>query len=227
MQVAFINVSIFLLSLLIGLIFTLFCKFSQRLHRFKIQGKRPSTFRLQKHFKLIFTNILIISILSVVTVSIYNDYFSLVLPKPLIFCSQFLIIMLLDDVEFYLWHRFLHSNNFMMKHIHAIHHRARVPYPIEFIYAHPLEWLGGMLGIVVAILLIIFTYGTLNAYVLFAYTAYRTLRELDIHSNLEPQFLKYLPFLCSSKHHSLHHSNIRGNFASTFTYLDKLFKTQL
>jgi len=227
MEVALINFTIFLVSIGLGFIYTYFCRFHDKWQHQKIYHGRLASFNLRKNLKLILTNLFILCLLSFGGMWYFQEYFLWVTPSVMLFITQLLIIALLDDLEFYCWHRFLHSHPYMMRHIHSIHHRARVPYPIEFIYAHPIEWLGGMLGLVLAVVLIIFCYGGVNAYVLWIFTAYRTLRELDIHSNLEPKYTKFLPFLCNAKHHSLHHNRVRGNFASTFTYLDRLFGTQL
>jgi len=190
---------------------------------------RPKLFKLSRHLPLILMNIFIVCALSLVIIALCHHCFSTAHVSTLVFLSQFLFILILDDIEFYCWHRFLHSNRFLMKRIHSIHHRARVPYPIEFIYAHPVEWLGGTFGIVIAFALIVFFYGSASAYVMWFYTAYRALREMSTHSNFTVSFINKIPFLpiCSAKHHTAHHMQLRGNYASTFTYLDKVFGTEL
>lgn len=227
MQVALINLFIFLGCIGVGVLYTLCCKHYSGWQGHKLYQNRLASFRLGKNARLIGLNLLMLCAINVGGIATFHQLFVLTTPSILLFIGQFALIAVLDDLEFYAWHRFLHSNAWMMRHIHSIHHRARVPYPIEFIYVHPLEWMGGMLGLALGVAVTAICFGAVNAYVLWVYTAYRTLRELNIHSNLEPKLLKYLPFLCSAQHHSLHHNRVRGNFASAFTYLDRVFGTEL
>lgn len=229
MNIAIINAGILIGSIFFGLI----CNYV--LSKFLISENnqtnryRPNMLKLSRHFPLIVMNLFILFILSIIGVTLFQQYFDTNHITLITFVNQFFLILILDDMEFYFWHRFLHKNSFMMKHIHSIHHRARVPYPIEFIYVHPIEWLGGTIGIVIAFVFIIYFFGSVNAYVLWSYTAYRTLREMSSHTNFTVYFATKIPLLPLSgvKHHSLHHARLRGNYASTFTYLDKLLGTTL
>jgi sterol desaturase/sphingolipid hydroxylase (fatty acid hydroxylase superfamily) len=59
------------------------------------------------------------------------------------------------DIWQYAWHRYLHMNRFLYRHIHSWHHRLVVPYPYGTFYSHPAESLvldtvGGLLAVVVA-----------------------------------------------------------------------------
>ncbi len=227
MQVALINLAVFLSCIGLGIVYTLCCKQFSQWQSQRLYQNRLASFKLGENTRLISVNLSLLCLVNVTGIALFQQFFDLSTPSVLLFILQFALIAVLDDLEFYWWHRFLHSHPWMMRHIHSIHHRARVPYPIEFIYVHPLEWMGGMLGLVLGVIVVVLGFHTLNAYVLWSYTAYRTLRELEIHSNLEPKLLKFTPFLCSAKHHSLHHNRVRGNFASAFTYLDRLFGTEL
>ena len=56
----------------------------------------------------------------------------------------------------------------------------------------------------------------------------RNLHELDIHSGLKSSYLtKYFPFSGTNEHHDLHHSILDGNYASSFSFWDKMFKTEI
>ena len=154
---------------------------------------------------------------------LFSNFFIIAVPTVSTFIVQFILYIVLDDLGFYTWHRTLHENQFLLRKIHVIHHRVRYPAPLEFIYVHPIEWMIGTIGIVVSVLLIIHIYGQANAYALWAYSIFRTLHELDIHSSTRSIIFRHVPFFGRVKHHDIHHLRAVGNYASTFTYLDKIF----
>lgn len=43
------------------------------------------------------------------------------------------------DTWQYFWHRYFHTNTFLYRHVHSIHHRLYVPYAFGALYNHPLE----------------------------------------------------------------------------------------
>lgn len=229
MEIALINNAVFVGSLMVGLVYDYFLSRFLIAPAQQINRNRSEKFNLIRHLPLIAINIIMLCALSSISIVLFQQYFTMARVSLLIFIPQFLLLMIFDDIEFYCWHRLLHHNHFMMKQIHAVHHRARIPYPIEFIYAHPIEWLGGTLGIVFAFILIVHFYGSASVYVLWSYTGYRVLREMSSHSNFTVYFTNKIPFLpiCGSKHHAAHHIQLHGNYASTFTYLDRIFSTQL
>ena len=56
----------------------------------------------------------------------------------------------------------------------------------------------------------------------------RNLHELDIHSGLRSSYLtKYFPFSGTNEHHDMHHACLDGNYASAFSFWDKIFKTSI
>ena len=56
--------------------------------------------------------------------------------------------------------------------------------------------------------------------------ALRNLHELDIHSGVKSsKITSAIPFYGTTEHHDLHHSRNKGNYASTFTFWDKIFGT--
>ena len=228
MRIALINLGIFLSCIFYG-----FWQ-SYRTTRFF----RPKGFELRDNLRLISVNLLCLCLLNTLGIWAFSHYFNTDFPLSFslsfaklsnagIILAQFIFIAWLDDLVFYAWHRLLHSHPWLMRHIHGIHHRARKPYPIEFIYAHPIEWLGGAVGLFLALALIIIFCGQINAYVMFGYSAFRTLREITIHTEKPDKQASWLNLLASAESHRLHHELARGNFASGFTYLDYLFGTKL
>ena len=135
---------------------------------------------------------------------------------------QLFIILIFDDTFFYFLHRLMHENKFIYKKIHKIHHRANSPIPIDYIYVHPLEWMSGFIGRFIGILIV----GGVSIYSFWLYLLVRNFHELSIHSGLKTSFIKF-PFYGTNEHHDTHHARPDGNYASTFTLWDVLFKTKL
>lgn len=137
---------------------------------------------------------------------------------------QALIIYFFDDLYFYFYHRMLHENKFLYKYIHKMHHRSRSPYPINYIYANPLEIFFGTGGIVISILI----QGQLYSFSLILYTSIKTIHEIYIHSGLFiHKDLYYFDIIGSSIDHDIHHYYLKGNYGSNLNYLDKLFDTYI
>lgn len=52
---------------------------------------------------------------------------------------QFLWASFVLDTWQYFWHRYFHTNKFLYKHIHSLHHRLYCPYAFGALYNHPVE----------------------------------------------------------------------------------------
>jgi sterol desaturase/sphingolipid hydroxylase (fatty acid hydroxylase superfamily) len=140
------------------------------------------------------------------------------------FFLQFFIFLLLDDLFFYWFHRLMHENEYLFRKIHRIHHRATSPFPLEFLYVHPLEWMLGTIGIVAALFAIYFGFGSINIYAFWFYVFYRSAHEIEIHSGIDG-ITRFIPFYGTVRQHDDHHAYIKGNYASSLSYLDKIFGT--
>ena len=147
-------------------------------------------------------------------------------PSAWLIIFQVLFIFVVDDAWFYFMHRFMHENKFLLRKIHFIHHRAITPFPLEYIYVHPLEWFIGSFGSFLGIILLMFLM-PVNVYAFWVYGALRNLHEIDIHSDLRSPIASRLPFMSATEHHDLHHSKVKGNYASTFNIWDRVFGTGL
>lgn len=190
----------------------------------RIQTKAYSEGVLWRRLPLILLNLTILSLLVLVGLRAMSDYFVLnEYPSAITLTWQVLVILFFDDLYFYFYHRLLHENKFLLAKIHSIHHKASTPFPMEYIYVHPLEWLMGSLGPFIGILVL----GNVNIYSFWTYIIIRNLHEADIHSGIRSVFFKYVPFVAPAEHHDLHHSKPFGNYASTFSYLDRLFGTAM
>ena len=135
------------------------------------------------------------------------------------------IIFIIDDVFFYFVHRLIHVNKFLYKKIHRIHHEANMPIAVDYIYAHPLEWMVGYIGPFIGILL----YGGISIYTFWLYLIIRNMHEIFIHSGINSSSFLYkiIRFAGNNKHHDLHHEKYNYNYASTFIIWDYIFKTYL
>ena len=143
-------------------------------------------------------------------------------------CAQVAFLMIIDDAYFYVFHRNLHERPWLYRTIHKIHHKAFVPFPLEYIYVHPLEWMIGAGAIPIGLYMIYLTQGSVSVWAFWIFAAWRNLHEVDIHSGLKPKWTKKIPLLGTSEHHDLHHMrNSKGNYSSTFTFWDRVFGTTL
>jgi len=222
--ISFISLSIISACLISGFLYSCLVLYTNAFATWRVQAKpyRKSVF-LQR-LPLITFNVLLIYLLSGVGLYISSGMFVIETPSLLTFISQFLIIVLFDDMFFYFYHRLLHENTYLKQKIHSIHHRASHPFPLEFIYVHPLEWMIGYVGAVVGVLLILF-FGSINAYAFWTYIVFRMWHEIDIHSGVKSLFVQYIPFIAPAEHHDLHHSSNKGNYASTLVIWDKICNT--
>ena len=215
---------VFFGSNLFGLFYSLLVLKTNLLSAFRIQSKNYQTAIFKKRMPLFLLNFFIL--ISVAGIGAYLMYDSLdtsIIPLWMI-GLQVLFAFVIDDIWFYFFHRWLHQNKFMLKHVHSIHHRATTPFPLEYLYAHPLEWMLGMIGVVIAFALILIIM-PINIFALWTFGLLRNLHEIHIHSDLELPFFSKIPFLSKTKHHDDHHAHLNGNYSSTFNWMDRIFKT--
>ena len=99
---------------------------------------------------------------------------------------------------------------------------------MEYIYVHPLEWMGGGIGIPIGLGLIVLFQGSISVHAFWIFAFWRNFHEIDIHSGLRSRFAKYIPLYGTTEHHDIHHrKNTNGNYASTFTFWDKVLGTEV
>lgn len=181
---------------------------------------------LRKHLPQVIVNIAILNVLTfgglVVFRGIFDDFVS---PWWMV-VTQVAFMLVVDDLWFYGLHRLMHENRTLMRVVHRKHHEAFDPFPLDYIYVHPLEWMGGAIGPALALVIMHAGFGwEISVWAFWAYSAFRNIHEIDIHSGVASVLFKYVPFWGTVEHHHRHHSHSRGNYASTFTYLDRLFGT--
>ncbi|EXB38327.1 Sphingoid base hydroxylase 2 [Morus notabilis] len=151
-------------------------------------------------------------------------------PKPslMVLARQFVISMLVWDTWHYFFHRTLHVNKFLYKHIHSQHHRLVVPYAFGALYGHPLEILlfqviGGLLGVLVS---------GMSPRASIFFFSFATIKDLDDHCGLWlPRWNPFhIFFRNNSAYHDVHHQlyGSKYNFSQTFfVHWDKILGTYM
>jgi|688.fasta_scaffold174034_2 sterol desaturase/sphingolipid hydroxylase (fatty acid hydroxylase superfamily) len=222
-SIAFYTIVLLVCTNLFGLLYSMLVLYTPIFKKFSIQKKSYVKGVFAKRMPLYLFNITLL-----LTISGVGAYFGFGFLKQEvsigIIVFQVIFAFVIDDIFFYFYHRWLHENKFMLKNVHSIHHRATKPFPLEYLYAHPIEWMLGMIGAFLgfAILLI---FMPVNVYAFWIFGALRNLHEIHIHSDLELPVSSKIPLLSKTKHHDDHHAKLTGNYSSTFVWMDRLFKT--
>jgi len=135
--------------------------------------------------------------------------------NPVWFFAFFLIIPLIRETHFYIVHKILHTQ-WMMKHIHKVHHMNPNPGPWSGLAMHPIEMI--LYFSVLAVHLIIPSHP-----IHFFYNAQLTaLTPAQGHSGFEGPLLKgWLPV--GDYFHYLHHKYVACNFGGPTIPWDKWF----
>lgn len=221
--IAIYTIVLLICTNLFGLIYSMLVLYTPIFKKFSIQKKPYVKGVFAKRMPLYLFNITLL--LSISGVGAYFGFGFLKQEVSIgIIIFQVIFAFVIDDIFFYFYHRWLHENKYMLKTVHSIHHRATKPFPLEYLYAHPIEWMLGMIGAFLgfAILLI---FMPVNIYAFWIFGGLRNLHEIHIHSDLELPVSSKIPLLSKTKHHDDHHAKLTGNYSSTFVWMDRLFKT--
>lgn len=127
--------------------------------------------------------------------------------------------MILEDSIFYWVHRILHHKS-IYAYVHKLHHRFRMPIGLAAEFAHPIEYfLSNLLPFSLGPMLL----GS-HLYTFWMWIILRLWETLDGHSGYSFPWspFRLIPFSGSAAHHDFHHSRNVGNFASFFTWWDRL-----
>jgi 4-alpha-methyl-delta7-sterol-4alpha-methyl oxidase len=193
--------------------------------KYRIQNKPYPKGLFMSRMPLFLFNLGTLIALSAFGAYMMFDFFDTNWPVWWVIPIQVTIAFVVDDLWFYTYHRYLHENKFLLKHIHSIHHKATTPFPLEYLYAHPLEWMAGALGPVIGFG-VVMLFMPMNIFAFWIFGLIRNLHEIHIHSDLKIPIISQIPLISTTKHHDDHHSKLKGNYASTFGWMDKIFKTE-
>lgn len=210
---------------LFGVIYSLVVLKTSLLAKYRIQTKPYKKGVFKERLPLYLLNLLILSIFAVVGILTLRPFFDTEVPSIWVFAGQVVFVFLIDDVWFYFSHRYMHENKYLLKKIHSIHHRAHTPFPLEYLYVHPVEWMIGVIGTFLGFGLIILVM-PLNIYAFWGFALLRNLHEIHIHSDLNLPLLKHIPFISPVEDHDVHHAKLNGNYASTFRIWDRIMNTR-
>ncbi|KAG1723728.1 fatty acid hydroxylase superfamily-domain-containing protein [Suillus paluster] len=141
--------------------------------------------------------------------------------------AQILFAMFIVDTWQYLLHRLMHTNKYLYKKIHSVHHKLHVPYAFGALYNHPVEgFLLDSLGSGVAECLA--RLSVRQSIFLFAFSTCKT---VDDHCGYN---FPFDPFQMMSgnnaDYHDIHHQTIgiKSNFSQPFfVHWDALLGTRM
>lgn len=222
-SIAIYTIVLLICTNLFGLIYSMLVLYTSIFKKFSIQKKPYVIGVFAKRMPLYLFNITLL-----LTISGLGAYFGFGFLKQEvsigIIVFQVIFAFVIDDIFFYFYHRWLHENKYMLKTVHSIHHRATKPFPLEYLYAHPIEWMLGMIGAFLGFAILL-TFMEVNIYAFWIFGGLRNLHEIHIHSDLELPVSSKIPLLSKTKHHDDHHAKLTGNYSSTFIWMDRLFKT--
>ena len=222
-SIAIYTIVLLICTNLFGLIYSMLVLYTSIFKKFSIQKKPYVKGLFSKRMPLYLFNITLLLTISGFGAFFFADFFNQEFSIGTII-FQVIFAFVIDDIFFYFYHRWLHENKYMLKTVHSIHHRATKPFPLEYLYAHPIEWMLGMIGAFLGFA-ILFIFMPVNIYAFWIFGALRNLHEIHIHSDLELPVSSKIPLLSKTKHHDDHHAKLTGNYSSTFMWMDRLFKT--
>jgi sterol desaturase/sphingolipid hydroxylase (fatty acid hydroxylase superfamily) len=134
--------------------------------------------------------------------------------------GEVLGVLLLYDVTYYAFHRLMHVRK-LMRYCHNVHHRVRSTTSSVSIFIHPLENLGGV-GLLVLALWLVGPISTVSFLVMFAVYS---VANIVVHSNLVFPHPAFRLFNFWAQKHDIHHHKARNNYASIFPFWDQAFGT--
>lgn len=137
--------------------------------------------------------------------------------------AQVLAVLVIYDLMFYWVHRLFHLP-FLMRHVHAIHHKVRSPRSIDDFYLHVVDaaWVITLFFSSVAVV------GPLSTNTLILTLFVYVFIHNTLHSGLNfPHPLFKLTNYWARKHDAHHNTNVSANFGSIFPIWDVMFGTNV
>ncbi|KAF5779975.1 putative sphingolipid C4-monooxygenase [Helianthus annuus] len=142
-------------------------------------------------------------------------------PPFLVQIFQIIIAMFVMDIWKYFMHRYMHTNKFLYRHVHAQHHKLVAPYATTAFYNHPMEGVFDTIGGSIAFLVSGMTARTVIPF--FCLTVVKT---VDDHYGLWlPGNVFHMLFPNNTAFHDIHHQlhgsktlfhNVFSQFGTSF-----------
>ena len=130
-------------------------------------------------------------------------------------------LLIWNDVHFWLNHRLLHTS--WLRRFHVPHHRSTVTTPFSTYSFHPIEAL--MLGNVILLPMLMHDF---SFWALFSVPLFSLFFNCIGHANYDFfSKVSYQHWFAASRRHHLHHACYHGNYGFQFTFMDRIFGTQL
>jgi 4-alpha-methyl-delta7-sterol-4alpha-methyl oxidase len=149
--------------------------------------------------------------------------YTLPLPAFSTWCIHILCCLMGEDFLHYWIHRYLHTP-WAYKNIHKVHHTYLAPFGLTASFAHPIEILmEGFATFMPALLIRPHFFTFYSWFILRQFDALFTHCGYNLPFPLSP--FEWVPFFGGAAFHDYHHKAFTCNYASRFTYLDKIFGT--
>jgi len=202
-------------------------QFVPYMRKYKIQQNRPENFELQwKCFKLLMFNHFCIQFPMIMGTYGFTKMMNIPygyeeMPNSYVLAGQVLGCAIIEDTWHYFVHKAMHKPEYY-KYVHKVHHHFNAPFSMTAEYAHPLETMILGMGFFIGIM----TFCT-HVFMLWAWVTVRLIETCDVHSGYHFKYnpLHLIPFYGGSKFHDFHHMNTIGNYASTFSFWDRMLGT--
>ncbi|GMI87377.1 sphingoid base hydroxylase 2 [Hibiscus trionum] len=145
----------------------------------------------------------------------------------IVITRQIVVALLVSDTFQYFFHRCLHQNKFLYKHVHSKHHRLIVNYAYGAFYCHPIE--GLLLGIIGGPLAVYVS--GMSPLTSAVFTSFSVMKSVDDHSGFWiPWNPFHILFTNNVAYHDVHHQLYGGkyNFGQPFCpFWDKILGTYM
>ncbi|KAJ2781031.1 C-4 sterol methyl oxidase [Coemansia javaensis] len=136
------------------------------------------------------------------------------------------VFFVIEDFYHYWAHRLLHRGA-LYRRIHKVHHEYSAPFGIAAEYAHPLETAVLGQGTIAGPLVFNCLVGRVHIATMLVWIAARLCQTVEAHCGYDFPWAagRWLPFWAGAAHHDYHHMAFVDNFASTFSWWDRVFGT--
>jgi sterol desaturase/sphingolipid hydroxylase (fatty acid hydroxylase superfamily) len=132
-----------------------------------------------------------------------------------------LLALAVNDMYFYMSHRFLHWKP-MFKHVHHLHHESKSPNALSSFSFHPMEAVI-QIGLMPLVLVVV----PMHAYAFLGFASFFLFMSVYGHCGYEFRGSKPEAFQIFNNaiHHHQHHRYVRCNYGLYLNVWDRLFKT--